>query len=513
VGNLEQVTSGGQTVNNDYLSDRVVSRSVAPNGAAFEVMVYDHQGRLTSRRPLGGSETEGFVYDTEDQLKQVRRSGTVAELLEYDSLGAVMFRKVGTKAYWYVGPFATVTADVSVSCLGYGCSPTTTPKVGVHVLLGGTRIATVRAPPSGSTADPAGDVLYYHRDLRGSVIATTLSGGRVGVKYRYGPYGELDKMEPSPVVSMEVADSELGYTGGLRLGWTPGSQGGSLLLLGARAYHAELRRWVQADTVDMLRYTYVAADPVNFVDPTGREPAATERGLVASSPSPDPTMSGAATTPDSVKCNEQENTCYFPELVVNTGLRASDLIWNQQPPARVDLYLRSFAPFGRFGGGFRGDTRGFTTDLNASSRMWGRVTVNLETGAVTNPVGRSSGTSCAGPPCSWAFGAREETANIAMSVTPLADGVTIVTLSGANPFSSIAPDIDLSLTLQVRPGGFLSATLRGDAFPYAEVFAVGSSGAKMLLTYRTLGGALTGPALYLPGKNSIWMGSFESHYP
>ncbi len=74
-----------------------------------------------------------------------------------------------------MGPFATVTADVSASCLGYGCSPATTPKVGVHVLLAGTRIATVRAPPSGSTADPAGDVLYYHRDLRGSVIATTLN--------------------------------------------------------------------------------------------------------------------------------------------------------------------------------------------------------------------------------------------------------------------------------------------------------------------------------------------------
>ncbi len=265
VGNLESVTSGGQTVNYDYLADRVVSRSVAPNGPAFEVMVYDHQGRLTSRRPLAGSETEGFAYDIEDQLKQVRRSGTVAEVLEYDPLGAVMFRKVGTKAYWYVGPFATVTADVSASCQGYGCSPATTPKVGVHVLLAGTRIATVRAPPSGSTADPAGDVLYYHRDLRGSVIATTLSGGRVGVKYRYGPYGDLDRQE----VVDAGGESELGYTGGLRLGWTPGSQSGSLLLLGARVYHAELRRWVQADAVDNLRYAYAAGDPVNLVDPSG----------------------------------------------------------------------------------------------------------------------------------------------------------------------------------------------------------------------------------------------------
>ncbi len=83
----------------------------------------------------------------------------------------------------------------------------------MHVQLAGTRIATGRAPPSGSTADPAGDVLYYHRgDQRGSVIATTLSGGRVGVKYRYGPYGELGRQE----VVDATGESELGFTEGLR---------------------------------------------------------------------------------------------------------------------------------------------------------------------------------------------------------------------------------------------------------------------------------------------------------
>jgi RHS repeat-associated protein len=167
-----------------------------------------------------------------------------------------------------VGPFATVTADVSTSCQGYGCSPTTTPKVGVHVLLAGSRIATVRAPPLGSPADPAGDVLYYHWDQRGSVIATTLSGGRVGVKYRYGPYGQLARLEGVDW----GGESELGYTGGLRLGWTPGSQLGSLLLLGARVYHPEMRRWVQPDTVDLLRFTYAGGDPVGFSDPSGRLP-------------------------------------------------------------------------------------------------------------------------------------------------------------------------------------------------------------------------------------------------
>jgi hypothetical protein len=49
-------------------------------------------------------------------------------------------------------------------------------------------------------------------------------------------------------------------------------QARGLLLLGARVYHAELKRWLQPDTVDGRRYTYSGGDPVNFVDPGGRAP-------------------------------------------------------------------------------------------------------------------------------------------------------------------------------------------------------------------------------------------------
>ena len=43
-----------------------------------------------------------------------------------------------------------------------------------------------------------------------------------------------------------------------------------LLLLGARVYHAELKRWLQPDTVDGRRFTYTGGDPRNFTDPSGR---------------------------------------------------------------------------------------------------------------------------------------------------------------------------------------------------------------------------------------------------
>jgi len=265
VGNLERVTDGGSVVNYDYAQDRLVSTSNAA-GATVTTNLHDHAGRLTSKR-TGGVETEGFAYDLQDQLRQVRRGGVVTEKLEYDPTGAPLYRMVGNQAVYYVGPFATVTATANAGCAGYACAQGVTGvQVSAHVLLGGSRIASVRAT----------DVLYYHRDQRGSVVATTVTGGGVGAKYRYGPYGQLDKVEVvNPPNGTDAANgSELGFTGGLRLGWNPstGVQTGSLLLLGARVYDAAMKRWLQADTVDEKRYTYADGDPVNMVDPSGRLP-------------------------------------------------------------------------------------------------------------------------------------------------------------------------------------------------------------------------------------------------
>jgi hypothetical protein len=91
--------------------------------------------------------------------------------------------------------------------------------VQVHVLLAGIRIATIRA----SSPDPAANVLYYHRDAQGSVVATTISGGLLGARYRYGPYGELVHAQ----VVRPAGESDLGYTGAVKLS-------GGLLHPGAR---------------------------------------------------------------------------------------------------------------------------------------------------------------------------------------------------------------------------------------------------------------------------------------
>jgi hypothetical protein len=149
--------------------------------------------------------------------------------------------------------------------------------VAVHLQLGGTRIATVRPPDLAGATAAFAEVLYYHRDYQGSVIGTSLrslaADGLAGARYHYTPYGQLDKVDGVSAWT----DSELGYTGGLRLGYVAGAvttlaapQAPGLVLLGARVYHPELKRWLVPDTVDPLRYTYTGGDPINFIDPSGR---------------------------------------------------------------------------------------------------------------------------------------------------------------------------------------------------------------------------------------------------
>ena len=279
IGNLETVTQtltqGVVTQDYQYSSDRVIKRdpTVAgtipsyPNGSPW--YVHDHAGRLA-----GGwttTEVEGYGYDVEDHLKVVRSSGAVVEMMEYGPEGELLYRKEGTKAYFFVGGQATVSADVPSACTGYGGTNCTVSnvKVAVHLGVGGTRVVTVRAV-AGSGTDAAGDVLYYHRDVRGSVVATTLTGGVVGVKYRYGPYGA----ETYKQIVTASGESELGFTGGVKLATNSSDTVAyaKLILLGARVYHVDLRRWLQPDSVDLKRYTYANGDPVNLTDPSGRMP-------------------------------------------------------------------------------------------------------------------------------------------------------------------------------------------------------------------------------------------------
>jgi RHS repeat-associated protein len=195
-----------------------------------------------------GAGSVSYQYDLLGHLTQVTRSAGESESLFYGPGGELVGRQIGERFVFYVGEYATVTASGMPGC-GAGCIPlASTVEVDSHVVFAGTRIASVK--PSRT--------LYYYRTRLGTVIATSLGGGLPGAGYRYTPYGEVELA----VNETEATRSELGYTNALRLTR-------SLLHLKNRVYDAEGRVFLQADTVDRLRYAYVWGDPVNLSDPTG----------------------------------------------------------------------------------------------------------------------------------------------------------------------------------------------------------------------------------------------------
>ena len=141
----------------------------------------------------------------------------------------------------------------------------------------------------------------------------------------------------------------------------------------------------------------------------------------------------------------------------------------------VDVHLRSFALFDEFGGGFEGDDRGFSTDLSATSRIHGVVTINPTTGEIVgDPSASSSRSGCAGAPCSVVLGNRTAVGTPTITARNV-NGAIVVNMAGSNPLVPGAPDIDVSLALRVGPNGGFSGSLVGDAFPNAEVFVLGPS--------------------------------------
>ena len=181
----------------------------------------------------------------------------------------------------------------------------------------------------------------------------------------------------------------------------------------------------------------------------------------------------------------------------------------QQVQARTreeTLYIRSFAPWKTFGGGFSGDNRGFTTSREkaVTSRITGIVKffiypiVILSQTAHSDPSHHPLRGTATGTP--------------AISVSSSGNNMD-VSIAGSNPLIP-SPDIDLDLGMSVvraTARTHFIGNLFGDAFPNAEVFIVDQHGrATMLLTFATQGGPITGPPEYLPGNFNRPMGSFST---
>ncbi len=264
LGNIEQTREGVSSPpirDYSYSGTNVETGTVsphrggpdAPTSAGTTALGYDDYGRIVST----GAGAETFGYDLLGRMTSITRQGGTSEKLAYDPFGALVQRQVGSTVYSYVGKRATVTGTLVAGCQTAPCEVVVSA-VDVHVTLGTRRIASVRVYP---TSAPR--TLYYYRDRLGSVVATTLGGGRAGASYRYSAYGVLE------VAVGESSDSasEIGYTGALKLS-------GGLLSIGARVYNPALKIWMQPDPLEPFKYDYAGGDPVNRIDPTGTEDVA-----------------------------------------------------------------------------------------------------------------------------------------------------------------------------------------------------------------------------------------------
>lgn len=182
------------------------------------------------------------------------------ETLGYDGGGDLVSRTFAhggaEVARYYIGDDLTLV-DKGTSRIGYA-----------HIRLGDRRLASFWAATAGGTGN---GMIYYHRDRRADVVATTAGGGTMGLSYRYLPSGQIDKIvdaNGNTVIlgsEQQAVASELGFIGGIKLS-------GGLLHLKTRVYSPAIRRFLQPDTLDARRYTYAGGDGLNFRDPSGRDP-------------------------------------------------------------------------------------------------------------------------------------------------------------------------------------------------------------------------------------------------
>lgn len=191
------------------------------------------------------------------------------------------------------------------------------------------------------------------------------------------------------------------------------------------------------------------------------------------------------------------------------------------------LYMRRYAPFGTFGGGFEGDHRdGPSTDTAATARTVGVAMFGPN--GVESYTGYSSGTAwmpaaALAPPRLSPFPypsprkINRVYGKVNTTISKLkVNGNTIsftMHTEGANPMVPGAPDIDTFVDFEAcfGDGMHYKGRVRGDSFPNAEIFVLERSGRTIpLFDFRTKGGRNTGPfsRLFGSGSDNV-LGRFE----
>jgi len=181
------------------------------------------------------------------------------------------------------------------------------------------------------------------------------------------------------------------------------------------------------------------------------------------------------------------------------------------------LFVRRYAPFAEFGGGFEGDVRTqATTSSTATARTVG--VVEFDNTTVRGYKSFSDGTQFlgAGPWLARKIGKKFSTMKAAImgvNKSPGSISFTVFT-AGSNPLVPGAPDIDTYVDFKatwIAASGTTryEGVVRGDSFPNAEVFIVEENKREVLLfDFQTSSSKNTGPLRLVGEHASVVLGTF-----
>ncbi|MGZ5445178.1 MAG: Ig-like domain-containing protein [Thermoanaerobaculia bacterium] len=231
---LDQLSSAGTA---QYTYDDRGNLVAITDGASTTTYSYDAANRLATAVMPDGS-TASFSYDADGRLTRESVGGGIVRNYAWNELsefGDIVYESDG--------------AGASVANYSYGA---------------GELVQRLGATSS-----------YYLEDGLGSIIGLTNTAGAQTDRYRYDAWGERTQVTgttPNPY----------GYRGQFSDDAT------SLLYLRARYFSPAVGRFLTRDTadfflenpIDLNRYNYAAANPINYYDPTGYA-AAAEYGMIA----------------------------------------------------------------------------------------------------------------------------------------------------------------------------------------------------------------------------------------